>query len=891
LLRRTVPKELYWLLLTVVLLGYSIYFDRPSVPIHKGLDISGGVRAILQAEPKPGQTVDPNTIIKVISNRVDAFGVAEPVIQYRGNNQFTVELPNVKNGQEIIDQLQATAQLDFRYFKDVQSTRNQFARYKYTEASDRPGQDTSLFTDTSTNRSFRDQFQILQDFQKNILDNAQKRPGATETSVTSPLSDVVHVNEALYLTADQVTQLNALQQELADYNQLISDSPQVMNGGDIQSNASAGIDGTTGPIVDLKTTADGVDKLGKFSREHVNESMAIILDGRVLEAPNVKEPMENGTCEISGGFATLKDAQNLANLLNAGALPMPLSVIYTYSVDGTLGPAAVNKSLLAGGIGLALVLAFMALYYLLPGLLADCALIIYTLFTLAVFKGALNWLGIPPVTLTLPGIAGFILSVGMAVDANILIFERLKEELRNGKSLKAAIDAGFSRAFPAIRDSNLCTLITSFILFTMGTAEVKGFALTLGIGVIISLFTAVTVTRTLLYLLVAAGAGKNLNLFGLKRQWEPKFNAVKNRKWFYGLSLLIIIPGMIAFFLGGLKQGIEFTGGTECAVNFDHSIQRKDIINAFNTSGNSGLKDSLIVLAKGKGDGTIAFITVKSKASGAYLQIERAIDAGFPDNQHDFESHQTVGPQISKELKWDALQAVLTASALIVLYLAFAFSIGGFVAGLRFGASAIVALFHDVLVLIGLFSIMGFVLNWQIDSLFVTAVLTVVGFSVHDTIVIFDRLRENLRHKKKAESFDDLANRSIQQSFARSINTSATVIMTLVALLVFGEPSTKLLDWALLIGIVSGTYSSIFNATPILVDWELWLTHRAAEQGTHYQIGTPEPLAAVAKSSGGSSAPTKVALDADSTPSSAPLNGSGPTHGKLKKRSGSSRRF
>jgi SecD/SecF fusion protein len=516
-------------------------------------------------------------------------------------------------------------------------------------------------------------------------------------------------------------------------------------------------------------------------------------------------------------------------------------------------------------------------------LVADLALIIYALFTLAVFKGALGWLGLPYVTLTLPGIAGFILSVGMAVDANILIFERLKEELRNGKSLKASIDAGFSRAFTAIRDSNLCTLITCVILFSMGTAEVKGFALTLGIGVVISLFTAITVTRTFLYVLISFGAGKHLGLFGLGRQWQPNFNAVKNRKWFYALSTLIIIPGIIAWGMGGLKRGIDFTGGTEVQAVFSKPVQREVLVKAVTKT----FPDNLVIMAaKDNVSSEIAFVTVKDTKLNTYLGVEQAIGTvGVP---YILQSHQVVGPEISKELTRDAFQAVIIAASLIVLYLATAFAIGGFVPGLRFGVSAIIALFHDVLVLIGVFSIMGFVLDWQINSLFVTAVLTVVGFSVHDTIVIFDRLRENLRHRNKTESFENLANRSIQQSFARSINTSFTVILTLLALLWFGEPSTKLLDWALLIGIVSGTYSSIFNATPILVDWEMWLARRAPSTGhigPSAVVSAGGPIAAVQPSvSRPSSTP-------DSTAETAARNGHPVSHSKPKKRSGPARRF
>jgi SecD/SecF fusion protein len=474
----------------------------------------------------------------------------------------------------------------------------------------------------------------------------------------------------------------------------------------------------------------------------------------------------------------------------------------------------------------------MGLYYLLPGLVADFALIIYALFTLAIFKGGLSWF-IPAVTLTLPGIAGFILSVGMAVDANILIFERLKEELRNGKTLRLAIDSGFKRAFTAIRDSNICTIITCIILYSMGTPSVKGFALTLGIGVVVSLFTAITVTRTFLYLLVDAGADKHPEIFGLKRQWvtgidassvqqagAQRINVIGKRKFFYLLSLAVIVPGIIFYFMGGLKKSIEFAGGTEVEVLLNsQSTTQTDIHKAIAGS----FKDNLVQMGRDV-LGPVAIIDIRDTDQHAYLRLDAALTkAGIGYRPL---SHSLVSGVISKELTQNAFQAVIIASALIVLYLATAFAIGGFVAGLRFGLSAIAALLHDVLVLIGCFAILGYFLNWEIDSLFVTATLTVVGFSVHDTIVIFDRLRENLRHRLRGESFEDLANRSILQSFARSINTSFTVILTLLAMLFLGEPSTKLLVVALLIGIISGTYSSIFNATPILVDWEMYLGRR-----------------------------------------------------------------
>ena len=616
-----------------------------------------------------------------------------------------------------------------------------------------------------------------------------------------------------------------------------------MTGNDIAPESKAQLGGSGGaqPVVTQSFKPDGATKYAHFTSAHVGEIVGIVLDNRVISAPYIEEPILNGQGEISGGFSTLAEAKNLADLLNAGALPVPLTQEETESVEASLGGPALHNIEIAGLVGLALVLVFMLVYYRLPGLVADIALLIYTLFTLAIFKGGLNWL-FPgfAVTLTLPGIAGFILSIGMAVDANILIFERLKEELRNGKSLRGAIDAGFRRAFTAIRDSNICTCITCVVLLTMGTASVRGFALTLLIGVIVSLFSAITVTRTLLYLLVDAGIGNNTALFGLntrslvgetnETETRTGVNIIGRRRFFYALSLAIIVPGLIFWAMGGLKKSIEFTGGSQIQVQYPQPTTQAAVKSAL---AGAGFRENLVQMANG---GAVAIVSVPAISTGANPQespvyqnlakalgVETATGAPGPNQQLAFDN---VGGIISREVTSRAFQAVVIASLLIVLYLATVFGIGGFVAGLRLGTSAIVALLHDVLVLIGVFAILGYFLNWEIDSLFVTALLTVIGFSVHDTVVIFDRVRENLRHRQRGETFEHLVNRSIQQSLARSINTSLTVIMTLLALVFLAGPTTRLLNVALLIGIISGTYSSIFNAASILVDWENWLARR-----------------------------------------------------------------
>ena len=836
-------------------------------PTHYGLDIKGGVRAILQAHPEraPGVPYDEATVQRILENRINSAGVGEAVVQPRPQQkQFIIELPDVKNKDAIMAQLGTTASMTFYYFADVQSSDPKTSAYPLrAETHPVNGHDqytflvTKPWNDFTPGQTFRDGAQVEADWTNLLTAAAKNAPGGSNVLYAAPTPDPAQVQAlgtnldalrsetAVYLTPAQQQQAAALNKELSGWNSLLTDSinanggKPILTGADLEPSSSAhlGQDGT--PTVSQVFNSKGAKAFADFTTQHTGEVMGIVLDDAVLSAPYIREPILDGQGEINGGFGTLAEAQSLSNLLNAGALPIPLEQVQTQDVEASLGVGAVTKSLIAGGVGLALVLLFMVAYYRLPGLLADIALLIYALFTLAIFKGGLNWLfpGLV-VTLTLPGIAGFILSIGMAVDANILIFERLKEEMRDGKALRPAIDAAFKRAFSAIRDSNICTSITCIVLLSLGTASVRGFALTLLIGVLVSLFSAITVTRTLLYLLVSLfpGLAKNPALFGLGvnsligqttgNATRAGLNIIGRRKLFYGVSLAIIVPGLIFLFLGGLKPSIEFTGGTQIQVKYQKPVTQADVQKAI---AGQGFHDNTVQLADG-GDTAIVSVSEQSNTasklqSPVYRRLTAALNTLGTNTEQSFGN---VGSVISKEVTSNAIQAVVIASLLIVLYLAMVFGIGGFVAGLRLGTSAVIALLHDILVLLGAFAIFGYFLGWEIDSLFITAMLTVIGFSVHDTVVIFDRVRENLRHKARGENFESLVNRSIGQTLARSINTSLTVVMTLVALVVLGGQTTRLLNVALLIGILSGTYSSIFNAASILVDWENWLAKRRA---------------------------------------------------------------
>ncbi len=843
-------------------------------PTRYGLDIKGGVRAILQAHPEqaPGVPYDEATVQHILENRINSAGVGEAVVQPRPQQkQFIIELPDVKNKDAVMAQLGTTAAMTFYYFPDVQSERNQSAPLRIQQGTGPGGQELNSFLVTqpwngfAPGELFRDGAQIKADWAA-LLTSAKANPaGAAATAYAPPAPEpsqsqilgtsydrLVSDTPVSFTPAQQKTAA-ALNKEIYGWNALLTDAlnayggKAILTGSDLEPQSSAHLGQSGEPTVSQVFNANGTKAFADFTTLHTGEIMGIVLDDSVLSAPVIKQPILDGQGEISGGFNSLAKAQSLSNLLNAGALPIPLEQVQTQSVEASLGVGAVTKSLIAGGVGLALVLLFMLAYYRLPGLLADIALLVYALFTLAIFKGALSWLfpGLV-VTLTLPGIAGFILSIGMAVDANILIFERLKEELRSGKALRPAIDAAFKRAFTAIRDSNICTCITCVVLLSLGTASVRGFALTLLIGVLVSLFSAITVTRTLLYLLVDVfpGLAKNTALFGLGVNslvgqttgdaTHKGLNIIGRRKLFYSISLGIIVPGLIFLALGGLKPSIEFTGGTQIQVLYAKAVSLADVQKAVAAQG---FKNPTVQMAEGH---TTAIVSVSEQSKTAsklqskvYQRLTTALNTLGPNTEQQFGN---VGSVISKEVTSNALQAVIIASGLIVLYLALVFGIGGFVAGLRLGTSAVFALLHDILVLLGAFAIFGYFLGWEIDSLFITAMLTVIGFSVHDTVVIFDRVRENLRHKSRGESFESLVNRSIGQTLARSINTSLTVVMTLVALVVLGGQTTRLLNVALLIGILSGTYSSIFNAASILVDWENWLAKRRAN--------APVPVAA-----------------------------------------------
>ena len=797
----------------------SRFLPKPKL----GLDIQGGARVVLEAQTDKlpaGKKWDDDAkaaIFQTLENRVNANGVSEPVILPKGEKQFIVELPGIENEGQLLEQLQNTAQLEFYYSPEWFSpSRNPAGRYEFTTLPGKDGErEEYRIVDRTTRAEFRDIYH-LNGALRDIIERG--RTGGTATPLPVPLNDlaVAGGKTEITATAEDAKTLSALADEMKNFNSFLGAARRELTGNDLlpgRASVGYGQGGTNSlPVVNIAFNDEGTRKFANFTKDHTGEILMVYLDGRILTAPNINEPILNGQAQVSG-FADVPDAKQIADYLNGGALPVPLKIVQQQSVEATLGKEAVRSGLTAGLVGIGAVIVFVISLYRLPGAIACFALVLYTLFTYTIFL-------LVPVTFTLPGIAGFILSVGMAIDANILIFERTKEELQEGKTLLRAVENGFSRAFSAIFDSNLCTAVTSLLLYNFGNGPVRGFALTLLIGVAVSMFTAITVTRSLLILTVGKnpaglqGWGGNL--------WRPNLHSVKNRAFFYALSLAIIVPGFIAIAQGGFKPGIEFTGGTELTLRFSQPVTRDAVEKAVRESGGEQVKEAAAQIA---GNNTVIVRLPKTPGQTELTQVDadalvQKVGAAFPGQTVSREEFSLIGGSISKELTYNSLLSIGLSSAFILTYLTFRFAVGGFKNGIKFGVAAIVAMLHDVMILGGVFAILGLTLNWKIDSLFVTALLTVIGFSVHDTIIIFDRIRENLKLKGGRVEFSELVNESINETFARSINTSMTVIITLTALLILGGAVIRPLNAALLIGIVSGTYSSIFNAAQLVVDWE-----------------------------------------------------------------------
>lgn len=767
-------RNSYFFLLFVIALGVLSALAFVKLPTYFGLDIKGGTRlnyrVVINADQKGKVSMEQarSQIIQVLLRRAGGMGAAEPVVAAKGEDQVIVEIPGIKDIKRAIDTIGSSARIEFYHARNVVS-----------------GQDM--------NRDY-----IPSGEGKNENDPIVRFTRRSDNKLIEP--------------------------NTAEYANILKGWTLILAGTDL-ARATAQPNGDSyQPLMEFNT--DGTRKMSAWSSVWYGkeEPLAVVLDGRVLSIANVmKDARLESNCVTQGTF-TPTYVTNLVGLLNAGSLPANLELLGTSVVSPTIGDTAYTKMLYAGIASFAMITIYLLAYYAFPGLVALVALCLYTLFTLTALKFI-------EATFSLAAIAGFILSIGMAVDANILVFERFKEEMRGGRPLRVAIEIGFKRALPAIIDSNACTILTSVVLASIGTGPVKGFATTLIIGVLISLFTAVTVTRSLLIFLVGSGIGEDKRWYAVDRDWFGKFTSggrilgvlQKSKLWFI-ISFATVIVGCVFIPLGGFKLNVELQGGSEVQYVMKSQKSAAEISEGLEKAGYKG---STVKFGDGPNNSKVAIISVPEEAlkdvkdpQERASKIQEA--AGLQDATLD--GIQTIGAVLQKEVQLGAINGVLFSILLIIVYLAFrfGFAVGGFKEGLKFGLSAIGALAHDILVVVGMAALFGFFLKWDISSLFLTAMLTIIGFSVHDTIVIFDRIRENLMHPEAGEDLEHLMNKSITQSFSRSLNTSGTVIFTLLILTFFGTatPDLKFFVVTMLIGILSGTYSSIYNASPILYLWD-----------------------------------------------------------------------
>ena len=529
----------------------------------------------------------------------------------------------------------------------------------------------------------------------------------------------------------------------------------------------------------------------------MGKRLAIVLDGVIRSAPVIREKIGGGHAQISGSF-THEEATDLAIVLRAGALPAPVRIIQNITVGPSIGQDSIHKGLVAGLAGAAFVLIFMIIYYTLSGLIADIAMILNLLFLMAV-------LSIFHATLTLPGIAGIILTIGMGVDSNVLIFERMREERALGKPLKAYIDGGYDKAFWTIVDAHVTTLITALALFLFGTGPIKGFAVTLSAGIVINLFTAIFGTRIVYDFLQSKGSLRELRFLQIVKKTSIDF--IGRRKVAFALSTILVLTGIVAFtqiYRGEANLGVDFAGGTMVHYKAQKEFSLDQVRKALSEAGVEGY-----TLQEVEGQRSVIVRVKKSVATVGDIErtITNALTGKLPDKGFTMESKTEIGSAVSKELREKALIAIAISLAGIIGYLALRFN-------LSFGVAAAIATFHDVLTVLGAF----YLLDKEISLLIVTALLTLAGYSLTDTVVVFDRIRENLK-KRSRLSFAEIINLSVNEMLGRTIITSLTTLLVILCLFVFGGVVIHDFALALLLGVIVGTYSSVFVASPIVYVW------------------------------------------------------------------------
>jgi SecD/SecF fusion protein len=850
-------RNLFVLLLVLGLLlaSLAVIFTQPT---RLGLDLKGGVSIVYQAKPTKASKVTDDSLeraMEIMRDRVDQLGVSEPEILRSGADQIIVNLPDVQNVQQAEAQVGKVAQL---YFYDWEpnvvgpdgktdptnaavtggpqaGTAGYLTYYDAVErASKQPARPSA---DSTTAGSYY----LVTDKATTVTLASGKKQGYPAKSVIAGPDDTVEglytgfLNEAKPADTSTVKvpegtvvvgteAVNAAGDPVGYY--VLQDKP-ALKGTDI-TDPKQGFDSQAGgngdPNVSFGFTDKGQNIWQKVTRTIAQrgqdalvpgnqastafQHFAIVLDNQLISTPYIDfQQNPDGIdgaqgSEISGGF-TIKSAQNLANLLQTGALPLTLEQISTSQVSATLGKQALNEGLIAGAVGFALVALFLLIFYRVLGVIAVGALFVYAIYLFALIK-------LIPITLTLPGIAGLVLTIGVAADANIVIFERVKEEIRNGRSVQSGIAQGYKKGIAAIIDANVVTILVAFILFILATAGVKGFALTLGVGTITSLFTAVVATQAVLGTLGNSRLISSASALGVskttKQRW--RFDFMGNSKWFFAASGLILAIGALAIGANGLNFGIDFKSGTQVKVALSKpatvdqvrsSLDGLDGVNAGQATIQT--ESSTDLGTNGFSIATNTLTPAQSAAVTNKLKSEFGIQPGKANVT-------TIGPTFGKSIADSAIIAIIASLLVIGAYIALRFE-------WKYAVPVLIAVMHDLLITAGVYSITGY----EVTVSTVAALLTILGFSLYDTIIVFDRIRENVPRMPRA-AFSQIVNRSMSEVLTRSLATSVCTGLPVLALFILGGETLRDFAFALLIGILSGAYSSIFIASPVLTHWK-----------------------------------------------------------------------
>ena len=783
----------------------------------------------------------------VLRARIDKFGVAQPSIQKaERTGRIIVELPGVKDVVRVKKLLQSAAVLEFWETHD-NSEVFAFMQNVNTSLNEKTSQDKNDTDDLSDLNSDDDLGDLVDDLGVNGSD--------TLNTVTNVLFDVLSPNIAVDPNTNALQIIpgpvvgSSLIKDTSKVNSYLNDADvlalipnELRNAkflweakpfdennerlrliaiksnredkaklsGDVIVDANQDIDQFGNPQISMRMNRSGSRLWQKITRENIGSSVAVVLDDYVYSFPVVNAEISGGSSVISGNF-TLDEAQDLANILKAGKLPAPARIIQSEIVGPSLGAEAISSGYKSFLIALGFVLLYMIFYYMHAGMASNAALIINMFFIF----GALSGLG---GVLTLPGIAGIVLTIGMAVDANVLIYERIREEIAQGKGLTLAIRDGYQQAYSSIIDANITTLLTGVVLFYFGSGPIKGFATTLIIGILTSLFCAIFITRLIFESrinskrkitfsnFITRGAFKNLNIA-----------FIPNRKRYYFLSSIIIVVGVFSLFTKGLNQGVDFQGGRTYVVRFDQPVVTNDLRSVlgdvFVTENNLNMFPEV----KTFGDVNQVKITTNYLINDLDADdlVEAKLNTGlssFNDGNYEIMSSQLVGPTIADDIKKSAVWSILFSLILIFIYILIRFK------KWQYSLGAVLAVFHDVMILLSIFSLFYGVLPFslEIDQAFIAAVLTVIGYSLNDTVVVFDRIREYVAVKVGDSS--DVINRALNSTLSRTINTSLTTFFVLLVIFLFGGEIIRGFMFAIMTGVIVGTYSSLFIASPIMYD-------------------------------------------------------------------------